>query len=233
MKIGTNEIQKVYLGTTELDGLYLGTTQAYEKAASFDQYTLGVWHLDDSACANSVTTGDYASKVPLNTYDVFTTSYSKFGAGSIQMVRHSGYQKMLNINTSVASADFTIDMWVRTPGGQGANSNSAGSVRFRMAEETAFYLRSESISITGISSRITTTAQTWYHIAVERYNDTIYRYLNGELISSSATTQSANFELSTYYYDSGLPVAPCIDEIRLSNTARYHGQDFTPPTAPY
>lgn len=88
--------------------------------------------------------------------------------------------------------------------------------------------------------RATTTfsIDTWYHIAVERYNGEFFFYKDGTRLSTYIQTAwSAQNPSSASINVGSAGIAPgyagYIDELRISRTARYEGNNFTPETAEY
>jgi hypothetical protein len=78
----------------------------------------------------------------------------------------------------------------------------------------------------------------WHHFAIQRNGGTIWLFLdgvlvNGKTISPAATLAASGNPLSIgNYANNAYPMNGYIDNIRISNIARYTG-NFTPPTTPY
>lgn len=192
-----------------------------------DSNTLGLWHFDDASGANAITTGDYASTVLYNNYLAYTTSNKKFGDGSA-VVNRTGYStvNVFTISDTIASSDFTIDFWARTHT-YTYSSTHAINFNFGLSTTITFSVAGKTISVTGGSSIVAVEQGTWHHLALERYNNMLYCYVDGNIIASSSTSQTAAFVFSLYR-DSNYANDCCIDEFRLSNISRYQGQNFTP-----
>ena len=231
MKFGTNEIQKVYLGTTELNSLYFGANQVYTKGG-FDEYTKGVWHLENNT-DNAVPGSTWA----LRTSEPFITEYSnsiyKFGSYSGRRVQNSGTWVSVFASkiTNTASKDFTIDLWVRS-GISSASSSTSAILKLTNttdANKTAQVEIFKDKIVTLSSQQVTVDPATWHHIAFERYNSNMCTYIDGVVKETSAIQYDINYFAEQHNYSP----AAYFDEIRLSSTARYKGQNFTPPTQPY
>lgn len=251
MKFGTNEIQKVYLGTTELNSLYFGSNQVYTKGG-FDKYTVAVFHLDsgDTHLSNSVpgsTTGLY------NTNDTGVTSSStyitskntpKFGDKCAGYGSYSSTSKTMftNLPSGFLSHDFTWDWWQKTTTGADLTDSYALMFGVRSADAslmiglmaTKVLCSETNTGNTYIKTGLTTTddlaTATWYHLAIEKYNGTFYLYVNGEMcqtVEGFTPTSAVHYGMTNNF------TSQRFDEIRLSSTARYKGQNFTPPTQPY
>ena len=231
MKFGTNEIQKVYLGTTELDALYSGTNEVYSKGGGFDEYTLGVWHLENNT-NNAVSGSSWA----LNTTTPFITEYSnsiyKFGSYSGRRSAGSGFPISVfsDFLTSISSIDFTIDLWVRS-GESGSKASLVFTIRTQLTggNQTATVQVYPTKITTQDGTEVTVGPETWHHIAFERYGSNFNTYIDGQLKETVAIV----YALTRFAEQHNYSPAAYFDEIRLSSTARYKGQDFTPPTQPY
>lgn len=211
------------------DNLVAGTNVSITRVPQpvYDENTLGVWHLDDETGANAITTGAYAQTTLFTESHVHTTSFSKFGTGSCLINTTkvlSSAALLLNINSTLASSNFTLDMWVRTPTGN--NQNYKLTIIFGMSTELYIYLANNRIQIG--SNQTSTTAGTWHHLAMERYNNTLNGYVDGTLIYTASTSQTASFNIKVTNENQSYIPGSCLDEVRLSNVARYQGQNFTP-----
>lgn len=236
MKFGTNEIQKVYLGTTELNSLYFGANQVYTKGG-FDEYTKGVWHLENNT-DNAVPGSSWA----LHTSEpLFITEYSnsiyKFGSYSGRRVQNSGTWVSVFASkiTNTASKDFTIDLWVRSGVSSASSGDNAPYVLLKLIDATSSYITAsvsifkDKIVTWSTSQEVAVEPATWHHIAFERYNSNMYIYIDGVLKETVTIQHKIEYFAEQHTYN---PVV-YFDEIRLSSTARYKGQNFTPPTQPY
>ena len=178
------------------------------------------------------------------------TAQSKFGGSSILF---DGTGDFLSQDTSVLSltSDFTLEFWVRFNvlptsgsymmiwGTSSANQyfglwNSAGSYRIAIAVEGS--------DGTYLSDWATTAATaTWYHYAMTKSGSTIAVYRDGTALTSPSTTgtMTANKGItsSTSYIGrwqnaTSYQLNGWVDELRLSNTARYTA-NFTPSASAF
>lgn len=201
-----------------------------------DEYTLGVFHYDDTndPDKNSVDGG-----ADPNTYKNIYTTYSKFGSGSTSPAG-------LGINTSLTeNSDWTVDGWyyfVSTYGqvhqGLGiTNSVSANSTNNTLGVFFSYETASVKIYRSNVLKAEFSYAFNfgqWYHLATEKYRNTINVYINGELVLSYTGDDVTNFSANKYLYTSGAGgTREYEDELRFSSIARYKGQPFTPPTEAY
>lgn len=250
MKFGTKEIQKVYLGTTELNSLYFGANQVYTKGG-FDQYTVAVFHLDggdthlDNAVPGSATglsnTND--SGIVNETY-ITSKNTPKFGD---KCAGYGSYSSTIltmftNLPSGFLSHDFTWDWWQKTTTGADLTNSYALMFGVRSTNNRVYIglMATKvlcSVNNAGniyIKTGLTTTddlaTATWYHLAIEKYNGTFYLYVNGEMcytVDGFTPTSATHYGMTNNF------TSQRFDEIRLSSTARYKGQNFTPPTQPY
>ena len=227
MKFGTNEIQKVYLGTTELDGLYFGTNEAYSKSGGIDEYTLGVWHLENNT--NNAVEG--SSEELKTTTLVYSTEFKKFGEYGARFNVSSGNKKIVNAPTG----DFTFDCWIKTLSSSASDTSNQYiypySANYPIVRSFKNKIRVQYAASSTTDPYYTDYAyasDTWVHVAFEQYGNNLNTYIDGHLSNTKeASTTGIYFNnASSSYY-------AFFDEIRLSNVARYQGQDFTPPTQPY
>lgn len=79
-----------------------------------------------------------------------------------------------------------------------------------------------------------------YDLAVERYNGTLYAYVNGVMSGSVAMPALPNGSVPLWIGRAPslgggnvFPLLGAVDEVRLSNFARYRGASYTPATEPF
>lgn len=246
MKIGTTEIQKVYLGTTELDGLYFGENSAYKKPSSggIDANTYLMFHCDGNMTDSSQYSSGFSFYNEGNTFTY--DDNGKFGKALKNVTGYAGARALLQNNSfSDINSEMTLDYWYYIPD----SSNSPQSFRllsndggdcyayfYKYNSLTALlYLNGTPIGLSSyVSSALTTNA--WHHLAwVFKTGEYLKLYIDGNLVYTN-TTNLYNFSsgLSTQIHlNSSSDASVCLlDEIRLSNIVRWNG-NFTPPTQPY
>ena len=166
------------------------------------------------------------------------TAQSQFGGASALF---DGTNDNLTITGDFSqAADFTIEFWFRTssvaPAFQvllmlGDESTGRRSI-FLAGSVLTWNLyggAAEDITHTGIS------ANTWYHVAAVRSGTTVKLYLNGTASATTRTVSGTAGNANNVYIgtDSGLvsDYSGHIDEVRISNTARYTANFTAPSTA--
>jgi hypothetical protein len=180
------------------------------------------------------------------------TSQSQIGGASALFDGNGDYLTVDNTGFLFqAGESVTMECWIRL----GATATeyygimSLGSSRGSSSNEYYVFLRSASetgfvhkVKVgTDFADIIVGTTQivvnTWYHIAVVRNSNTYTLYVNGtaEGTNSARTTdvlgQNTGMKVGAFA-DGSLVWNGHIDEVRISNTARYTA-NFTAPTTPF
>lgn len=177
-----------------------------------------------------------------------STAQSKFGGASALFDGINDYIQFANSADFVAGRDFTVDCWVRlssfavsSPPGASCIAGSYGgtgnywllyiaydgSVTFYTAVGGVFYLTNG----TG-----TVSLNTWTHIAVVRSEGVARIYIDG--VGGTEQNTHPNVPDSTgplqigIWSTTGFPFNGYIDELRISNSARWTS-NFTPPSSAY
>lgn len=193
---------------------------------------------------NTVVDGTYRTPRTINIIGNMTVSTSvfKFGAGS-------GYTNSGNGNINITSSadfdytsstDFTYEGWFRFD----SNAQLCFLIDQRTASGTlapcVYYTNGTIYYYTGGSARITRTwspnANTWYHIALVRYQGVTKLYVDGNdgglsYTDSNNYVQGGNITIGADYNNTSR-LAGYFDEIRVSAIARYTA-NFTSPTSEF
>jgi hypothetical protein len=173
------------------------------------------------------------------------TAQSKFGGASALFDGNGDYLTFSqSSDLTLGTNNFTVEMWVR-PNNTAAqyqpvfslDGNGYPLVLFQMTSGVMEgYISTSGSSWDFANVNIGTfTAGNWYHISVVRNGSTFAWYLNGtqtqtRTSSSSIIAQRSAGRIGTSdsaYYWNGW-----VDEIRISNSARYTA-NFTPSTTPF
>lgn len=206
------------------------------KAASlYDKNTLLLLHCDDFTDSSM-----YGNKVTSSGVTI-DRSKKKFGDGSFYNASTTTkvtipYNGVFEFGTG----DFTVEFWLYileyTRDAQifTGNVNNAFFVGF--TQGGYFGIGRAAIAWDGYTSEtVAKTYNTWMHLAAVRKDGTVYLFKDGKLLKSFADTQSYGMlggetTIPTQMNDFGLKCY--IDELRVSNVARWTG-NFTPPTEAY
>jgi hypothetical protein len=176
------------------------------------------------------------------------TAQSKFGGASL-LLDGSGDYLTANFITNTdfeftAGEDFTLECWVRVNSFTQFNglislaTTRSGNEYTLYIEGIAgsYYLRAATFGGGNLSAGTTTlSTATWYHVAVTREGTTVRLFVNGNLEDTDTRTftagQQSNIRIGSFG-DGSLALNGWIDEVRISNTARYTAA-FTAPTAAF
>ena len=173
------------------------------------------------------------------------TSDKKFGSAALAVDGTGDYIGMTFGSGPIGTGDFTFEWWEKP-----ADTANRGR----------FMLRNSAIGGAGNANGIATawngTAWNCYgaggsqvlggtsnstsaytHMAMERYGTTVRLYKNGVPLASTFS-DSSNYSTHIYfyvavYYSTAVPFNGIIDEFRGTAAARYRGNSFTPPAAPF
>lgn len=174
------------------------------------------------------------------------TAQKQFGTGSF-LSDHTGDTRISTPDDSdfaFGSSNFTLEAWVRFN-----NATTSSGVLFHQwagAGNRAFYLQFQPGSnvvgfqyttdgTTAISLTFNAwdpSVDTWYHVAVVRNGSDLTLFIDGVGNGVSNISTNSIFDSTADFCISGIPAIAegfdgWIDEIRVSNTARYTGS-FTP-----
>jgi hypothetical protein len=168
------------------------------------------------------------------------TAQSKFGGASLLLDGTGDYLNIPTVATNFGTNDFTAEAWFRFDGSSGAfepiidTRTEAGASGFFLGLDGSLrpvYFVNSAARITGTAI----SANTWYHLALVKESGVSKLYIDGTQVGSNFS-DSFNFTnslariggnyLSTGFWNGN------IDEVRVSNTARYTG-NFTPATQPF
>ena len=185
---------------------------------------------------------------PVNDTQVDTAQY-QFGGASALFDGTGDYMQVADGSTydlfAFGTNDWTIEMWIR-PAVSGTvrylldARNAAGSVAvaivWQLRNDNKLYAYANG-SFWATSSG-TISANTWTHIALVRDGDALRQYINGTEDGGRTGIALANFIdnqglFGTYHAKTAAFWNGHMDEIRISDTARYSGSSFTVPTSAF
>lgn len=209
-----------------------------------DAYDKLIMHMDDTGLSDSSSAPHTVTKVGSV---AMSDTQSKFGGYSAYLPADGSYPSVSDsADWAFGTDNFTIDMWVYLNGSftndgfynQYTASNNIiwdytgpNTVRIQIASGGSV--------ITDGSWTWTPSSATWYHIALVRYGNNLYFYVNGTAIGStvSVTGDSVpDIGASTIIGHSGRSGSTFkgyIDEVRVSKGVARWTSNFTPPTGIY
>lgn len=202
---------------------------------AYDSNTLAVYHVDNSK-SNAITSsfGDIAAT------GNFTTTGAKWDKG---FTWSSGEFFVNNQSSSFGTNNFTVDFWLCPTANNSASTwhiiRMVNWVSSASDNGFAFTVANNTVTVQPYiaASRVTTVQKTFayqvpHHFAIERVSDNTFNlYIDG-ILFHTASTSSLNynrFGVGQTSWNSNIT----IDELRVSNVARYNGVNFTPNTQPY
>ena len=174
-----------------------------------------------------------------------STDQVKFGTGSYSSGTSNGGLKVTPATDfGFGQSDFTIEYWfyptsyvdTLTVDMRPVNTSGAyPSIYPRATGETSYYTN----GATRISSTTTATPlNQWSSVALVRYNRLTKLYINGTqqgityADSTSYLAGNCTIACNGYTQTGALPIKGYMDEIRISNIARYTA-NYTPATEPF
>lgn len=199
---------------------------------------------DESSHAHSMTAAGNAQ---------ISTAQKKFGASSLLLDGNNDYATIPDSSAfTIGSNDFTIEMFVRFADGGAITAGFAGHRTTAGNAQSAwmYYIQSGTLNFRYFSSSSlndssvswSPSANTWYHICVERASDAIRHYIDGARVlkdtfgyNFAINDSAVNLVVGTSDIQTSFDMNGYIDEFRFTNgVARYASDSgFVVPTAAY
>ena len=205
--------------------LVAGTNIEIVNPTSGDSNTVALWHFE----GNNV---DEVSGLALNSHNKLNTNTSKFGSGSL-------YTSMMGTTYSTIPAvtydkDFTVECW------QYKASGGTFYLGFRGENILSIYTSQNVLNFNGSSNWEDTTTVSlssydtgiWHHWALSYVASTrtMYVYLNGVRVASRGIVSDFSITGLVLGSTNGTDL---VDELRISNIARYTSDSFELQTEPF
>ena len=215
-----------------------------------DSNTLLLLHMDgtdgstDFLDDNGSVLGRSRVGVSANGNAQISTAQSKFGGASFNSDGTSDYLATADLDAlAFGTGDFTLEAWIYPTATTREFIISARQIASTgNPADTANVFRIEngklewSNGTAWATASTTVTTNTWHHAAVSRSSGTLKIFLDG--VEDYSATQTVNMdENRPLHIGAIVPTSSdtfqgYIDEVRVSNTARYTA-GFTPPTEPF
>jgi hypothetical protein len=193
--------------------------------------------INDTSVARS------AVSVTANGNAKISTAQSQFGGASGLFDGNADYLEITTNLTALSfgTGDFTFEGWFRFANTNtdmalytGATSN--GDLDIRRTDDNTVRIGRVNTAWDLISGASGITSNTWHHIAIVRQSTTLTIYVDGA--SKGSTSNSINYtvasqiRIGSFGSGGGLSYSGYMDEMRVSNTARYT-TTFTPSTSAF
>ena len=175
-----------------------------------------------------------------------STSRQKFGTSSIEIGGGSDHLTAPDDPKFDFQGDFTVECWVSRDGDQINNGSiiskyeTAGWILTTDVNEKILWWDQASGTQTLLTSTTVLDDNTWYHVAVVRKNDAFHLFINGTLEASKSYDYDYSISgMNTALYVGRYSAANAgsfvgyVDDIRISNKARYETTGFTAPSSAF
>jgi len=196
----------------------------------------------DSSARNHAPTviGDFAT---------ISTSVKVFGAGAASLNSGSYFSYADSADWDFGTGDFTFECRFRKAGGADqplfsrGTSGAGGDCWFLQIDGNgfAFSVRRSNTWLVDVYRTFSPTQNVWYHLAFVRSGTALKFYVDGSQLGTDAAIGASDslsiagdlpLTIGNRVYD-GYTCYGFLDEIRVSNTARWIGPSFTVPTSEY
>lgn len=206
----------------------------------YDSYTKFIMHCDDSIIDDSY------SNHPLTIYDNTHINYSQGRWGN--SCYFDGDSDMITIpfhpDFALGSENFTIDFWIYYPGVLTIGdyfliNDGVGFADFLAygfpGQNTINYYINDGTYVGSQFNNVYLSADTWYHIAFVRVDDSWRVYVDGTLLNSGTYAGSIDTSTSNIVYvgSSTRYTKAYIDEFRVSVGIARWTSNFFPNSEPY
>jgi hypothetical protein len=174
-----------------------------------------------------------------------STTQSKYGGSSIYFNGSSYLSVPTSSNFGFGTADFTIETWIYPTSNAGtgigpiaefrtAIAAQATAIRINASNQIHFY--DGPANVDTIFTTVVATLNVWQHIAIVRYSNRVYAYINGVLAGSVAVTSdlgSTQPILIGSLLNAGYIYTGYMSDFRITKGVARYTAAFTPPTATF
>ena len=207
----------------------------------FNDYNGSTSIIDDVGDAIGEGTRPALTPVLAGNVQISTAQY-KFGSSSAVFDGGGDNLKYTSDTLYIGPNNFTIEMFIRPNtvnttqylyDQRNAGTSQAAPVIYMSSSNVLIYFVSNSSRISSSSGIF--SVGTWYHIAVSRSNGSTRMFVDGVQVGSTYTDTSVYLNLPVFMgtaFNATGGYNGYIDEVRVSNTARYTS-NFTAPTSAF
>jgi hypothetical protein len=162
-----------------------------------------------------------------------STAQQKFGSASLLL---DGTDDSVDStsNLDLSSTDFTVDVWIRPDNVTGykgiwQSGTSTTEQSYLLGNQVYWTINPSTI----ITTSVTVSAGVWTMLSYERQGNTHRIYKNGTLEDTATTGNKQDNGPFTIGKNGFGDFDGYIDEVRVSDIARYTGSSFTEPTSEF
>ena len=175
------------------------------------------------------------------------TSVKKYGTGSLKFDGTGDYLKIPNTGLcNFGTGDFTVECWAYPSSSAdlsilGDLGPTNAGIMFAFLSSTQLGWGRSHTAWDLITSGVTFSQNTWYHLAVSRSSGTLRIFVDGVQRASASNTQSYNMvnsffaigarQNTTNVFGPGQTFNGHIDDLRITLGQARYTSAFTPPTA--
>jgi len=196
---------------------------------------IGLWHFDNNGTDQAST----PHSITLSGAAAYSNTQSKFGGYSLKITTTISDYGTINATGISIAGDFTAEGWMY----QTATYSYTGMmgddvINFGVLANPNLSMYAPGlVSIPTISWLTMFGANAWHHVAWVRASSVFHFYYDGadqgNIGSSGTISGTSTWRIGrTYSGTYGMASNSYLDELRLSNVARYTA-NFTPPTQPF
>lgn len=195
-----------------------------------DQYTVSLLHFDDGIKdeTGKVWTASGGAGV--------STVQSKFGGSSLFLNGGQYLTSAIQSDFKFGTSDFSVDCWIYPTSVNSSYWNVIFDNRKIVSTGSGFclflYNGNLSIGIDNVTRATTApvSLNTWQHVAITRANGLLHLFLDGKMVYSEilANSLTDGYAVIGKAVDNTFPFSGYIDELRISNVARW-SENFNPP----
>jgi hypothetical protein len=162
-----------------------------------------------------------------------STDQAKFGTSSLELDGTDDFVDSTS-NINLSSTDFTVDLWIRPDNVTGykgiwQSGTSTTEQSYLLGNQVYWTVNPSTI----ITTSVTVSAGVWTMLSYERQGNTHRIYKNGTLedtVSTGNKQDNGPFSIGKNGFGD---FDGYIDEVRVSDIARYGGSSFTEPTSEF
>ena len=186
-----------------------------------------------SATGNAEITLDSSIQFTAEGNAQLSTAQQKFGTASLLLDGTDDYVES-DSSIDLSSSDFTIDLWIRPDNVTGykgiwQSGTSTTEQSYLLGNQVYWSVNPSTI----ITTSVTVNANEWTMLSYERQGNTHRIYKNGTLEDTATTGNKQDNGPFTIGKNGFGDFDGYIDEVRVSDIARYTGSSFTEPTSEF